>query len=115
MTVRKASGIAATLALLGGCADLMGRSVVAPEWFEAKAEEVKGQGYPSLRAVPQPGEFTSVDEWQVVVDDLESEAAPLRAAAADEMAAPTSAEIRARAAQMRAGVTDETEASGETH
>jgi len=44
MTIRIASVIVTSLALLGGCADLMGRSVVAPDWFEAKAEEVKALG-----------------------------------------------------------------------
>ena len=41
----------AGLTLLSGCADLMQQtaiSQIAPEWFEAKAVEVKGEGYPEL-------------------------------------------------------------------
>ncbi len=114
MTIRIAIAAAAGLALLGGCADLMGRSVVAPDWFEAKADEVKGQGYPDLHSVPEPGEFTSREDWEVVARELETEAAPLRAGAASEEPALSSAEIRARAAQLRAGVTNDSEASGET-
>lgn len=114
MTVRIAIVIASGLALLAGCADLMGRSVVAPDWFEAKAEEVKGQGYPDLYDVPEASEFTSREDWEAVTTELQAEAAPLRDAAAADDRAMSSAEIRARAAQLRAGVTDGSEASGET-
>ncbi len=114
MTIRIGAGIAASLAILGGCADIMGRSVVAPDWFEAKAEEVKGEGYPDLYAIPEPGEFTPREDWEAATTDLQTRAAPLRDAAAAEERALNSEEIRARAAQLRAGVTDGSEASDET-
>ena len=114
MTIRIATAIASGLAFLGGCADLMGRSVVAPDWFEAKAEEVKGQGYPDLYAVPEESEFTSREDWEAVTTELQAEAAPLRDAATAEEEAMSSAAIRARAAQLRAGVIGSSEASGET-
>lgn len=112
MTVRIATGIVVGLAVLGGCADLMGRSVVAPDWFEAKAEEVKGQGYPDLYAVPQAQEITPRADWAVVARDLQADAAPLREGAQEDV--PTSAEIRARAAQLRAGVTVDPEPDSDT-
>lgn len=114
MTIRIAAGIATGLALLGGCADLMGRSVVAPEWFEAKAEEVKGQGYPDLYSVPQAQPFTPRSDWEDVARQLEAEAAPLREAARNDEGVPTSEEIRARAAQLRAGVADDSETDSDT-
>ena len=51
-----ASGILGCTALTAGCADLMQQSYIsqiAPEWFEAKAVEVKGEGYPELADVPE--------------------------------------------------------------
>lgn len=114
MTIRIATAIAASLALLGGCADLMGRSVVAPDWFEAKADEVKGQGYPDLYEVPVASAFTPSEQWEAAAEELKAEAAPLRDPAAAQDRALSSAEIRARAAQLRAGVTDGSEVTGET-
>jgi len=114
MTIRIATAIAASLAVLGGCTDLMGRSVVAPDWFEAKADEVKGQGYPDLYDVPVASGFRPIEEWDEAARELQEEAAPLRDPAAAEERALSSAEIRARAAQLRAGVTDDSEAIDET-
>lgn len=114
MTIRIATAIAASLAILGGCADLMGKSVVAPDWFEAKADEVKGEGYPDLYDVPEASGFRPLEEWDEAARELEADAAPLRDPAAAEERALSSAEIRARAAQLRAGVTDGSEANGET-
>jgi hypothetical protein len=93
--------------LAGGCADLMARSTVAPEWFDAKALEVKGEGYPDLRDVPGfRGGPPDEAEW-----DAEARAVRLAAAEAERRInalgpPPTSEEIRARAAQMRADAGD---------
>lgn len=114
MTIRIATAIVGSLAFMGGCADLMGRSVVAPDWFEAKADEVKGEGYPDLYDVPVASAFTPPEDWEAAAAELEAEAAPLRDPAAAEERALSSAEIRARAAQLRAGVTDGSEANDET-
>lgn len=90
-------------ALAGGCADLMARSTVAPEWFDAKALEVKGEGYPELCEVPDTrGAAPNEAEW-----DAEARTVRLAAAEAERRInalgpPPTAEEIRARAAQMRA-------------
>jgi hypothetical protein len=105
---RTATGLAtlgtfACASLLGGCADLMQRSTIAPEWFQAKAMEVKGEGYPDLAEVPEVrGSTADQPEW-------ERERAELRLAAlkfGQDVAAageiPTDEEIRARQAQLEA-------------
>ncbi len=46
------AGLSVAGMLLSGCADLMTRSAVAPAWFQSKAVEVKGEGYPDLHKIP---------------------------------------------------------------
>lgn len=110
MRARMALLIVLPAALAGGCADLMAPSTVAPEWFDAKALEVKGEGYPELCEVPEErGAIVNEAEW-----DAEAREVRLAAAEAERrMSAlgppPTQDEIRARAAQMRA----EADADGE--
>ena len=91
--------------LLGGCADLMQRSTIAPEWFQAKAIEVKGEGYPKLADVPQSrGKTGGVAEWQGEAASLRNEAAKVEAKGAEAGANPTDEELRAMAAQLRAQI-----------
>lgn len=90
-------------ALLGGCADLMQRSTIAPEWFQAKAVEVKGEGYPKLAEVPQaPPAPTDQAEWSKAAAHLNDEAVKFEQELAKAEPLPTQEEIRARAAQLRA-------------
>ena len=92
--------------LLGGCADLMQRSTIAPEWFQAKAVEVKGEGYPDIRDIPQSrGPTGAAVEWEGEAAALKNQAAKIEAAAAqtgEGETLPTDEELRAKAAQMRA-------------
>ena len=92
--------------LLGGCADLMQRSTIAPEWFQAKAVEVKGEGYPDIRDIPQSrGPTGAAAEWEGEAAALKNQAAKIEAAAAQSgegETLPTDEELRAKAAQMRA-------------
>jgi hypothetical protein len=89
--------------LLGGCADLMQRSTIAPEWFQAKAIEVKGEGYPDLKDIPESrGPTGGAPEWEAEAAALRSAGAALEAKAAETGALPTEEEVRARAAQLRA-------------
>lgn len=90
-------------ALLGGCANLMQRSTIAPEWFQAKAVEVKGEGYPQLADVPKAAPApTDQAEWRQAAAKLTEEAAKFEAELANAEPMPTEEEIRARAAQLRA-------------
>ena len=90
-------------ALLGGCANLMQRSTIAPDWFQAKAVEVKGEGYPQLADVPKAAPTpTDQAEWQTAAAKLTAEAAKFEAELAKAEPMPTEEEIRARAAQLRA-------------
>ena len=90
-------------ALVGGCADLMQRSTIAPEWFQAKAIEVKGEGYPELRDVPASrGPSGGAPEWEGEAAALRNASAQLEARAAADGAIPTEEEIRAREAEARA-------------
>jgi hypothetical protein len=92
-------------ALLGGCADLMQRSTIAPEWFQAKAVEVKGEGYPELKDVPTAeGVKGAVAQWEAEAQSLRKEAAKVEAQFAATPPPPTEEEIRAMAAQWRAEV-----------
>ena len=98
--------------LLGGCADFMQRSAVAPDWFNAKLEEFKGTGYPELQDVPvQSGNGSTVDqaEWDKAAASLEADKARIdqRLAEVDKIIAeegltPTDDGARATAAQLRA-------------
>lgn len=108
MNRRLATGLAslgglACAALLGGCADLMQRSTIAPAWFQAKAVEVKGEGYPKLAEVPLAAPSpTDQAEWQKAAADLNAAAAKFDAELANAEPIPTEEEVRARAAQLRA-------------
>jgi hypothetical protein len=97
---------ALALGSVGGCANLMERSTVAPEWFEAKAREVKGEGYPSLRDIPGAMPMNQ-QQVQSEVASYDRDVVALKAAssnidAATEGETPTPEDIRARAAQLRA-------------
>ena len=103
-----AASIAVTLS---GCANIMSRSsVVAPEWFESKAAEVKGEGYPKLADVPKYRPNRPADEWDRDADALRAEAASVVEIPTDGEALLTPEEIRARAAQLRAEVAEGEEA-----
>ena len=92
-------------ALLGGCADLMQRSTIAPEWFQAKAVEVKGEGYPEFKDIPTAeGVKGALAQWEAEAEDLRKEAAEIEAQLAAAPPALTEEEIRAKAAQWRAEV-----------
>lgn len=99
------AGIAG-LALSAGCADLMQQSAIsqiAPEWFEEKAGEVKGEGYPELADIPEVRPVTgSVAEWRRQADTLKTSADQLEALPSGTEATRTPDEIRAMAAQWRA-------------
>ncbi len=95
-------------ALAGGCADIMSQSAIsqiAPEWFEAKAVEVKGEGYPDIHDIPKVREGTGTDaEWRADGESLKAAAAKLEAQIAGQRPIPTDEEVRAMAAQLRAKV-----------
>jgi len=89
--------------MLGGCVNLMEQSARAkPEWFEAAAREVKGEGYPKLSDAPTKT-ITAADQlaWERDAAILTARADALKAEGADAPA-ETAEEIRARAAQLRA-------------
>jgi hypothetical protein len=96
----------AGLSLLTGCADLMQQSAIsqiAPGWFEEKAIEVKGEGYPELADIPATRPFTgSLNQWRTQADELKAEADVLEASAVPTGDVRTAEEIRATAAQWRA-------------
>jgi hypothetical protein len=93
----------ACAALLGGCADLMQRSTIAPEWFQAKAVEVKGEGYPDLAEIPEMRPSTADQaEWDKAAVELNAASAKLEKELANAEPIPTEEEVRARAAQLRA-------------
>lgn len=97
--------VAVGAALAGGCADLMQRSTIAPEWFQAKAVEVKGEGYPEFKDIPTAeGVKGALAEWESEAQDLRTEAAEIEAELAHIPPPLTEEEIRAKAAQWRAEV-----------
>ena len=85
---------------LSGCADLMAKSAVAPAWFQAKAVEVKGEGYPDIHKVPK------MRPAKLDKPTLDAEDAKLKKLAlgvgAEAAPIPNADTIRATAAQMRA-------------
>lgn len=103
MRLRMAILVVLPAALAGGCADLMARSTVAPEWFDAKALEVKGEGYPELCEVPEGGAkpFNEA-EWDAEARSVRTAAIEIERAVGALGPPPTQEEIRARAAQLRA-------------
>jgi len=94
------------LALSAGCANIMEQSAVsqiAPEWFEEKAGEVKGEGYPELGDIPEVRPVAgSVAEWKRQADTLKTSADQLEAIPAASESTRTPEEIRAMAARWRA-------------
>lgn len=101
-----AAGLAGLSLATGGCVNVMEQSAIsqiAPEWFEEKTVEVKGEGYPELADIPKVRPFTgSLAEWRAQAEDLKEAAEPLEAMHAQQQAARTPEEIRAMAAQWRA-------------
>lgn len=102
--------------LAGGCADLMQQSYIsqiAPEWFEAKAVEVKGEGYPELADIPETRPVDgSPAQWERRATALKDEAAQLEAKLAAEGMIPSDETLRATAAQWRATLEDGAAAAG---
>jgi hypothetical protein len=97
-------GLACAALTTGGCADLMQRSTIAPEWFQAKAIEVKGEGYPKIADIPEArGSTADQAQWDAAATTLQAEAKEIEAKLG-ESANPTEEEIRATAAQLRAQV-----------
>lgn len=96
----------AGLTLLPGCADLMQQSAIsqiAPEWFEAKAVEVKGEGYPELSDIPAVRPFDGTEkQWTTEAAQLKASADKLEAQRAAPSDIKTAEDIRATAAQWRA-------------
>src|SRR5262245_40792556 len=89
--------------LMGGCADLMQRSTIAPEWFQAKAVEVKGEGYPSFKDIPTArGVKGALSQWESEAQSLRKEAAEVQSQLAAVPPALSEEELRAKAAQWRA-------------
>ncbi len=103
-TGRVILGLALLGPVLGGCVNIMETSAKAkPEWFEAAAREVKGEGYPELREAPNATIKSGAEPtWAVEAKALQAEGDKLRAQIATSDPIATPEEIRARAAQLRA-------------
>ncbi len=111
-----ASGILVCTVLTAGCADLMQQSYIsqiAPEWFEAKAVEVKGEGYPELADVPEtrPVE-TTLARSDRDANALKDAATRLEAQLAGQGDIRSNEDVRATAAQWRATLEDGAAAAG---
>ena len=103
-------------ALTGGCADLMQQSYIsqiAPDWFEAKALEVKGAGYPELADIPvaRPVDGTAA-QWDVKADAIKDQAAALEAKLLADGPIRSDEDVRATAAQWRATLEEGAAAAG---
>ncbi|MEP7210131.1 MAG: hypothetical protein ABI740_04780 [Alphaproteobacteria bacterium] len=95
------AGLVFAVSTLSGCADLMAKSAVAPAWFQSKAVEVKGEGYPDIHKVPKVrGDSKDQAAWTAEGNKLKSFAQSVDAQA--DAPIPDSDTIRATAAQMRA-------------
>jgi len=96
-------GLACATLLMGGCADLMQRSTIAPEWFQAKAIEVKGEGYPKISEIPElKGSTSDQAQWVAAANSLQAESTKIETKLGESGANPTEEEVRATAAQLRA-------------
>lgn len=104
--------------LAGGCADIMSQSAItqiAPEWFEAKKVEVKGEGYPSLYDIPQARQLNgSQADWEKIAEALKAKAAQLDAKLEADGPIRSDEDVRATAAQWRALVEGEKAKAAET-
>jgi hypothetical protein len=99
------AGLILAASTLSGCADLMAKSAVAPAWFQSKAVEVKGEGYPDIHKVPKVrGTFKDQPVWDAEGKKLKGMGQSIddQNAAAGAIADPDA--IRAREAQLRAYV-----------
>ncbi|NQY12691.1 MAG: hypothetical protein HRT81_02385 [Henriciella sp.] len=103
------TGVFVTFVFLAGCAGsiekVQAMRADAPEWYEARKQEFRGEGYPDLNAIPE--KRTDYDP----VRKLELSEAETRAALAllneDPRSAPadeTPEEIAAWAAEMKRAV-----------
>jgi hypothetical protein len=107
------AAVSAGALVLGGCADFMQRTSTAPDWFQAKAKEFQGQGYPELTKIPEKrGSEKDQAEWDAAAASLSAKAAEINAATAGVPPNPTPEEDRATAAQLRAQVEKGTAPAG---
>lgn len=97
-----ALGALGAAAALSGCADLMVKAPVAPAWFQAKAVEVKGEGYPDIHSVPKSRGTLNKPAWDAENATLKTASAGILSATSGET--PTPDEIRATEALLRAQV-----------
>jgi hypothetical protein len=86
---------------------------IAPEWFEAKAVEVKGEGYPELADIPEmrPANGT-LAQWDRRATTLKDEAAQIEAKMLADGPITPAETLRATAAQWRATLEDGAAAAG---
>src|ERR1700753_3017022 len=92
------AGLILAASALSGCADLMAKSAVAPDWFQSKAVEVKGEGYPDIHKVPKArGDFKDQPVWDAEDKKLKGMAQSIDAQTAAPI--PDADAIRAREAQ----------------
>ncbi len=81
----------------------MARSTIAPDWFQSKAVEVKGEGYPPLGEVPEARRHSlTAQQWDAEAERLRQVQRTVDGNTASNSTPPTEAEIRANAAQLRA-------------
>jgi hypothetical protein len=105
------AGLAMALSAMSGCADLMAKSAVAPAWFQSKAVEVKGEGYPDIHKVPKVrGDFKDQAVWDAEDRKLKGVAQDIDIQGAAPI--PDEDAIRATAAQLRAQTEQGKAASG---
>lgn len=113
-----ASGIFGCTLLTAGCVDLMQQSYItqiAPEWFEEKALEVKGEGYPELADVPEVRKAeTTLAQSDRGATALKNAADKLEAQLAAQGDIRSDEAVRATAAQWRATLEEGAAAAGHT-
>lgn len=91
--------------LLAGCVsldDVVGGIANTPEWFQQRRVEIRGEGYPDLRDVPDETNVRAIGKRLQATEALtRKEVAAFLADPRNEAAGITSEEISQTAAQLR--------------
>lgn len=102
------TGVFVTFVLLAGCAGsvekLQAMRAEAPDWYEARKVEFRGEGYPDLGSIPEPRGDNPLRKLELSEEETRAALALFNDNPRSELATETPEEIKAWADEVRRAV-----------
>ncbi|MEM7329686.1 MAG: hypothetical protein AAF437_13170 [Pseudomonadota bacterium] len=103
------TGVFVTFVFLAGCAGsiekVQAMRAEAPDWYEARKVEFRGEGYPDLNSIPEPRtDYDPVRKLEMSEEEALAALATLQNDPRSEVATETPEEIAAWAAEVKRAV-----------